>query len=112
MLFGPLLLRWWVGGAIAAPDGLFIAFGLFWLLSALSQPLAVFLSAANALRFYLGSVLLLAAGSVALKLLLSERLRMVGVAWGRVGAELFLLLPSALFLPSLIERLRRRSAIA
>lgn len=111
MLFGPSLLRWWVGGAIEAPDALFLAFGLFWLLSALSQPIAVFLSAANALPFQLGAVLL-AAGSVALKLLLSERLGMVGVAWGRVGAELLLLLPYALYLPSLIARLRRRSAMA
>jgi len=112
MLFGPSLLRWRVGGAIEAPDALFLAFGLFWLLSALSQPIAVFLSAANALRFQLAAVLLLRAGSVALKLLLSRRLGMVGVAWGRVGAELLLLLPYALYLPSLIARLRRRSAMA
>jgi hypothetical protein len=85
---------------------------LVWLLSALSQPIAVFLSAANALRFQLAAVLLLAAGSVALKLLLSRRLGMIGVAWGRVGAKLLLLLPHALYLPSLIARLRRRSAMA
>lgn len=107
ILIGPEALRWWVGSEIAAPPSLFAAFGLFWMLSALTQPVGVFLSAANALRFQLGCVVLLAAGGLALKLLLAARFGMVGVAWGRVLAEaLFLLLPYALFLPRLLRSLR------
>jgi O-antigen/teichoic acid export membrane protein len=111
MLLGPAVLRWWVGGAVAAPPGLFIAFGLFWLVSALTQPIAVFVSAAGALAFQLGAAALLAAGSLALKLVLAREIGIEGVAWGRVGAEVaFLLIPYALFLPRLLRRLRRSSA--
>jgi hypothetical protein len=111
MLLGPLLLRWWVGGALVAPVGLFVAFGVFWLLSALTQPIAVFLSAAGALRFQLATSAVLVAGGLPLKLGLARAIGMEGVAWGRVGAEtLFVLIPCGLFLPRLLRRLRRGSA--
>jgi O-antigen/teichoic acid export membrane protein len=107
ILLGPMLLRWWVGNAVMPPASLFVAFGLFWLLSAVTQPIGVFLGAANALRFQLGCAVLLAAGGLALKLALARPLGTAGIAWGRVGAEaLFLLLPYALFLPRLRLRLR------
>lgn len=107
MLLGPTLLRWWVGGEVAPPDQLFVAFGLFWLISALTQPVAVFLAAANALRLQLGCAALLAAGSLALKLLMAQRFGMAGIAWGRVAAEALLLLPYGLFLPRVMRRVRR-----
>jgi O-antigen/teichoic acid export membrane protein len=112
ILFGPALLHWWVGGRLAAPPSLFLAFGLFWMLSALSQPVAVFLNAAHALRFQLACGAALAAGGLALKLLLARDFGIVGVAWGRVVAELlFLLVPYGVFLPRLLARLRRAKAI-
>lgn len=106
MLLGPTLLRWWVGAEVAPPNSLFVAFGLFWLLSAVTQPIAVFLGAANALRFQLGCAAVLAAGGLALKLLMAQRFGIAGVAWGRVAAEALLLLPYALFLPRLMRRVR------
>ncbi|HET7595288.1 MAG TPA: MATE family efflux transporter, partial [Stellaceae bacterium] len=106
MLLGPTLLRWWVGAEVAPPASLFVAFGLFWLLSAVTQPIAVFLGAANALRFQLGCAAVLAAGGLALKLLMAQRFGIAGVAWGRVAAEALLLLPYALFLPRLMRRVR------
>jgi len=112
ILLGPTVLRWWVGGEIAPPPSLFAAFGLFWMLSALTQPIGVFLSAANALRFQLACVTMLAAGSLVLKLLLGARFGMEGVAWARVIAEaLFLLLPYVLFLPRLLRGLRKKSSV-
>jgi O-antigen/teichoic acid export membrane protein len=112
MLLGPRLLRWWVGGALVAPVGLFAAFGVFWLLSALTQPIAVFLSAAGALRFQLATSVVLVAGGLPLKLGLVRAIGMEGVAWGRVGAEaLFVLIPCGLFLPRLLRRLWRSSAV-
>jgi len=107
MLLGPTLLGWWVGGEVAPPGQLFVAFGLFWLLSAVTQPIAVFLAAANALRFQLGCAVLLAAGSVALKLLMAQRFGVAGIAWGRVAAEALLLVPYGLFLPRLMRQVRR-----
>ncbi|HEX6842826.1 MAG TPA: oligosaccharide flippase family protein [Stellaceae bacterium] len=110
MLLGPTLLGWWVGGEVAPPDQLFIAFGLFWLLSAVTQPIAVFLAAANALRLQLGCAVLLAAGSVALKLLMAPAFGMAGIAWGRVAAEALLLVPYGLCLPRLMRQVRRGAA--
>jgi O-antigen/teichoic acid export membrane protein len=82
------------------------------MLSALTQPIGVFLSAANALRFQLACVTLLAAGGLVLKLLLAQRFGMEGVAWGRVVAEvLFLLLPYALLLPRVLRGLRQKSSV-
>lgn len=107
ILLGPMALEWWVGGQLTAPPSLFTAFGLFWTLSALTQPVAVFLNAANALRFQLACVALLALGGLGLKLFLSQWLGIAGVAWGRLAAEvLFLLVPYALFLPRLLRQLR------
>jgi O-antigen/teichoic acid export membrane protein len=112
ILLGPQVIRWWVGGAIAPPGSLFAAFGIFWMLSALTQPIGVFLSAANALRLQLACVTLLAAGGLVLKLLLAQRFGMEGVAWGRVVAEaLFLLLPYLVFLPRVVRGLRGRAAM-
>ena len=109
MLFGPTLLRWWLGGALAPSPGLFIAFGAFWLLSALTQPISTFLNAAHALRFQLGCIVVLALASLALKVGMAHWLGIVGVAWGRVAAEaLFRLLPYWLYLPVVLHRLRSR----
>jgi O-antigen/teichoic acid export membrane protein len=109
MLLGPALLRWWVGGAVAPPGSLFAAFALFWLLSAVTQPIAVFLGAANALRFQLGCAALLAAAGLALKLALAQRFGMAGVAWGRLAAEALLLVPYAFFLPRVMRQVRSRA---
>jgi O-antigen/teichoic acid export membrane protein len=107
MLVGPAILDWWLGGAIAAPPALFIAFGLFWLLSAVTQPISVFLNAAQAFRFQLACMTALALGSLALKLGLAPRFGIAGIAWGRVIAEaLFRLLPYGLYLPRVLRRLR------
>jgi len=109
MVLGPRLLDWWVGRALWAPPSLFIAFGLFWLLSALTQPISVFLNAANALRFQLVCLAALAVGSLAVKFGLAQFLGPEGVAWGRVVAEaLFRLLPYALFLPGVMRTLRAK----
>ena len=106
--WGPAALRLWVGPEIAAPTALFPAFAAFWIVAAVTQPLGVFLSAANALRFQLACTLALAGGGLVLKLVLARTLGIAGVAWGRVGAEVvFLLLPYMLFLPHLRRRLRR-----
>lgn len=110
MLLGPTLLGWCVGGEVAPPYQLFVAFALFWLLSAVTQPIAVFLAAANALRLQLGCAVLLAAGSVALKLLMAQRFGMAGIAWGRVAAEALLLVPYGFFLPRLMRQVRRGGA--
>jgi O-antigen/teichoic acid export membrane protein len=106
MLLGPTLLRWWVGGAVAPPGSLFVAFALFWLLSAVTQPIAVFLGAANALRFQLGCAALLAAAGLALKLVLAQRFGMAGVAWGRLTAEALLLVSYGFFLPRVMRQVR------
>ena len=107
MLFGPTVLKWWLGGALAAPRALFIAFGLFWLLSAVTQPISIFLNAAQALRFQLCCMAVLAATSLALKFGMAHALGAVGVAWGRVVSEIvFRLLPYAFYLPMLIKALR------
>jgi len=106
--FGATALRWWVGPEIAPPPALFSAFACFWIIAAVTQPLGVFLSAANALRFQLACTLALAMGGVVTKLVLARTLGMAGVAWGRAGAEaVFVLLPYLLFLPHLCRRLRR-----
>lgn len=106
IFLGPAVLRWWVGGEVRPPSSLFAAFGLFWMLAALTQPIGVFLSAANALRAQLAAVTLLAVGSLALKLLLGARFGMEGVAWGRVIAEAaLLLLPYVLILARLLRNL-------
>jgi hypothetical protein len=92
--WGPVALRWWAGPEIAPPGTLFPAFAAFWIVAAVAQPLGVFLSAANALRFQLACTLVLASGGLVLKLFLARTLGTGGVAWGRAGAEvLFVLLP-------------------
>lgn len=109
--WGPAALRWWAGPEMAPPAAIFPAFAAFWIAAAVTQPLGVFLSAANALRFQLACTLALAGGGLVLKLILARTLGMAGVAWGRAGAEVvFVLLPYLLFLPHLRRRLRRAGA--
>jgi len=64
--------------------------------------------AAGTLRFQPATAVLLVAGGLPLKLGLAWEIGMEGVDWGRVGAEvLFLLIPGGVFLPRLVQRLRR-----
>jgi hypothetical protein len=108
MLLGPVVLRWWLAGTLTAPPALYTAFGLFWMLSAVTQPISTFLNAAHALRFQLACMAVLAAASLALKFGLAYSMGAVGVAWGRVAAEaIFRLLPYAIYLPPVLRRLAR-----
>jgi len=96
---GPKILALWVGEEISPPLSLFPAFGLFWILSAVTQPIFIFLNAANALRFQLACLTALALPGLGLKLVAAHFLGAPGIAWGRLAAEiLFLLIPYGLYL--------------
>jgi hypothetical protein len=98
-----------VGGALV---GLFVAFGPFWLVSAVTQPIAVSLSAAGALRFHLATSVVLVVCGLPLKLGLTHEIGMERVVSGRAGAEVaFVLILCGLFLPRPLRQLRREAAV-
>jgi O-antigen/teichoic acid export membrane protein len=104
--WGPSVLRLWIGSDLAAPPGLFIAFGAFWLVSAVTQPLGVFFNAAGALRYQLAVAFALAAVGLGCKIAAAEIWGLEGVAWGRAAAEILCAaVPGALYAPRLLRRL-------
>jgi len=101
---GPWLLRVWVGHAIAASSLLLIAFGIWKVLEAGGNALAMFLNGANVIRSQVVISILFAVVAISLKLLLVSILGIPGVVWATVIAfSLCVITPYALIVSKLLN---------
>ena len=108
---GPAVLRWWVGPGVTAPLGLRVSLAAWAALTGLGGPFAMLLNGAGALKFQAGCAALMAAASVGLAFALVPVLGVTGAAVAMVTAQgVFVLAPSALYVPRLLSRMTARAS--
>ena len=103
LLAGPLLLRLWVGDAVAASFMLMLALAIWKVVEAGGNAVAVYLNGAHVIGFQVVVAVAFAVGALALKFLLIPLYGVAGAVWATVVAYLVLVaVPYALFLPRLV----------
>jgi O-antigen/teichoic acid export membrane protein len=106
VLFATRLLHLWVGNEVAPPFLLLVGFGLWGILTALGNSLAMFLNAAGVIRSQVILSTLMAVVNLALSIFLTHRLGASGPVWGSViSYTALIMLPLVILLPRLVRSL-------
>ena len=108
---GPFLLHLWVGDAVSPSLVLLIGLGVWNILNSLTGPFAMLLNGANVIAFQAVCAILMAVCNVAVSIFLVARIGVSGAIYGSIVAQiLFILLPSAWYIPRLLARIRQAPA--
>lgn len=110
MLFGGPIIHLWVGDKVVPTFGLLLALGLSSVILAVSQALAMFMNGLNVVRLQVIWALIMAVTNIGLKIVLTERMGISGVAWATVVAQvLCILIPWSLYVPRMLRTVERRA---
>lgn len=103
---GPTILHLWVGDKVHPETILMFGLGLWVIMNTVNGPLSMLLNGANAMGFQAGCAVAMAAANVAISVFLVYRIGVAGAVWGSIIAQaVFVLLPSAWYVPRLMRRL-------
>jgi O-antigen/teichoic acid export membrane protein len=112
VFFGQAIIRLWVGTSVMPPFSLLLGLGLWIVLSAIGNSIANFLNGAHEMRIQAGATSLMAALNLGLSIFLTQRIGVAGVIWGTVLAYTpIVLIPMAIYVPHVLERLEARSGL-
>jgi O-antigen/teichoic acid export membrane protein len=105
VIFGPTIVQFWVGHVITVSPLLLIAFGLWKVVEAGGNSLAVFLNGANVVKMQVTLAILTAVTSLGLKIALVYYIGVSGVVWASLIAfTTFTAVPMAVMVPKLLDR--------
>jgi len=106
-LGGRSIIRLWVGSAIGPSSLLLFSLGAWTIVNSFNGPLAMLLNGIQALRFQVVCALTMAVANLGLSIVLTHRVGVAGVVLGTVVSQvLFILLPSFIFVPRVLARMR------
>ena len=107
VLIGLPVIAFWVGeSSVHPPFELVLAIGIWTVLSAAGNAVAMLLNGAQVVRFQVVSAVLMASANVVLSVILTSWIGISGVVWGSVIAYSTLtLIPDAFYLPRLFVRI-------
>jgi O-antigen/teichoic acid export membrane protein len=108
------LIAVWVGTTSVQPSfGLVLAIGIWTILSAVGNAVAMLLNGAQVMRFQVVIAVLMATANILLSVVLTSRIGIAGVVWGSIIAySVFVLVPVVFYLPRFFARLDRVSSSA
>jgi O-antigen/teichoic acid export membrane protein len=107
VIFGPYIMRLWVGPGIMVPFLLLLGLGIWTTISAVGHALAMFFNGVNILRFQVVSGLIMAVGALGAKIWLAQTIGLPGIIWGTVIAYIiFTVLPYAIYTRRLLSNLQ------
>lgn len=110
VITGPFILRLWVGSAVSPTLLLLVGLGIWIVMNSFIGPLAMLLNGANVIAFQAVCAILMAVANVAVSVFLVAHIGVSGAVYGSIIAQaVFVLLPSAWYVPRLLARLRARS---
>jgi O-antigen/teichoic acid export membrane protein len=110
VITGPLILRLWVGSAVSPTLLLLAGLAIWIVMNSFNGPLAMLLNGANVIGFQAVCAILMAVANVALSVFLVAHIGVSGAVYGSIIAQaVFILLPSAWYVPRLLARMRARS---
>ncbi len=114
VVIGLPLIAVWVGASSVQPSfGLVLAIGVWTVLSAVGDAVAMLLNGAQVMRFQVVIAVLMATTNILLSVALVSRIGVAGVVWGSIIAYSALeLVPVAVYLPRLFARLESGPAQA
>jgi len=112
-VFGPQIIRLWVGNAVEPSRLLLVSMATWTILASFNGPLAMLYNGLAIIRFQVICAALMTAGTLVLSVLLVARLGVAGVVVAIVTAQLlFILGPAAVYVPRLLARIRAPQAAA
>lgn len=105
-IVGPALVAVWTRGGLVPTFGLYPAFGAFTITFAVANAFGMLLNGAQAMRFQVTTMILMAALNISASIYLASRIGVAGVALGSVLAVVVVLIvPAAVYVPRLLRRL-------
>lgn len=108
--FGREIISLWVGPKVVPSLLLLAGLGIWSVLSAIGNAVAMFLNGANIIRFQVVCAILVAASAILAKILLTQLIGIPGVVWGTVIAYTVLsLIPTVVIVPKLLRAMEQRS---
>jgi O-antigen/teichoic acid export membrane protein len=106
VIFGPTLIRAWVGDDVVPTTLLLMALGLWTVVYSISVAIAMFLNGANIIAFQVVLAICMMVTNLALSIVLTKLLGVSGPAWGSIVAVVTcVLVPSVWYLRRLLRRL-------
>lgn len=109
IVFGPKIIRLWVGSFIVPSFFLLLGFGLWKTMSAIGNTVAMFFNGLNIMRFQVVMGLFWAISALLLKIYLARTLGLPGIVWGTIITyALFCMIPWSIYIPRLFANMRQR----
>lgn len=104
VVYGTDILSIWVGHTFVVPGSLLVGLGLWKVIEAGASALAVFLNGAKVLRAQILTAVLMAVGSIALKVSFVPTVGIPAIVWSSIAANLVLSIgPMAFVLPRVLK---------
>jgi O-antigen/teichoic acid export membrane protein len=98
VIWGPWIIRLWVGPQISPPFLLLLGLGIWTTISAVGAALAMFFNGANILRFQVVCGLIMAVSALGAKIWLAQAIGLPGIIWGTIIAYiLFTAIPLSFY---------------
>jgi O-antigen/teichoic acid export membrane protein len=102
VLFGVQIVHFWVGPEVTPSLLLLAGMGIWTLLQALGNALAMFLNGAHIIRFQVFCTSLVAVSALLAKIVLAQSIGLPGIIWGTIiGYTFFAVIPYIVYLPKL-----------
>jgi O-antigen/teichoic acid export membrane protein len=106
VVFGDQIAAAWVGGIVLLPASLLLAFGIWAVQRSFGHAVAMFLNGANEIRLQAIAGAIMAIANIGLSIWLTRQIGVAGVVWGTVVSYgLFVLIPMAVYVPSVLRRI-------
>lgn len=107
VLYGPQLIRAWVGTTLAPPTGLLLGLGVWTVMGSVGSAVGTFLNGLNAIRFQAICAVVMAVGAIIAKVTLAHSIGLSGVIWGSVLAyTLFTAVPVSILVLKIVPSMR------
>jgi O-antigen/teichoic acid export membrane protein len=109
VVFGNVVLSFWVGPQIHASHALLFAFGIRCLLSSYLQPISFFLNGVGQLRVQAVIAIIMAIFNLALSIVLVQHFGIIGAILGTIVAEVIIvLIPETIIVRRVLRQLPRQ----
>jgi O-antigen/teichoic acid export membrane protein len=108
VVFGPQIIKLWVGADMIPPFLLLLGFGVWTVMAAAGNAVAMFLNGGNFLSFQVVIAVLMSIGALILKIMLAHAIGLPGIIWATVLAyTVFTAVPMGFYIPRKLSRLSR-----
>lgn len=104
VVFGPQVIRYWVGSVISPSLPLLMGFWVWTILYTGGSVAGTFLNSVSALKFQVSIALITSVASLVLKFYLAKAIGLPGIIWGAVaGYAVFSVIPLLYYVPKLLS---------